>query len=284
MNSAQKEINIGKNVKIGGRHPFFLIGGPCVIESESHVFSIAEAAKKICDNLGIPFIFKASYDKANRSSINSFRGPGLQEGLQILENIKNTLSVPVLSDVHGTHQIDKAARVLDVIQIPAFLSRQTDLVVEAARTQKPLNIKKGQFLSPHDMKNIVEKALSQNNPNIILTERGTSFGYNNLVVDIRSIPIMKRFGYPVVIDATHSVQRPGEEGTHSGGDAEFIPTIARAGIAAGADGAFLEIHDNPEQALSDGPNSLILNDLQKLLASLLRIKKALDGKSQKHEV
>jgi len=278
MNIGGSEVKIGKNIKIGGDNPLFLIGGPCVIESEEHALSLAKEIKKTCDDLGIPYIFKASYDKANRSSFDSFRGPGLAKGLQILEYIKDTLDIPVTSDVHENHQVERAAQILDVIQIPAFLCRQTDLVVEAARTKKPINIKKGQFLSPYDMKNIVDKVLSQDNQNIILTERGTSFGYNNLVFDVRSIPIMKGLGFPVVIDASHSVQKPGGQGTYSGGDAEFIPQIARAGTAVGADGIFIEIHDNPSSALSDGLNSLNINKLHDLLASLLRIKNSLNGK------
>jgi 2-dehydro-3-deoxyphosphooctonate aldolase (KDO 8-P synthase) len=235
---------------------------------------MAKEIKEICENLKISFIFKASFDKANRSSLESFRGPGLEQGLEILGFIKNELDIPVLSDVHETHQVEKASEVLDIIQIPSFLCRQTDLIVEAARTQKALNLKKGQFLSPYEMKNAVEKVRSQKNENIILTERGTSFGYNNLVFDVRSIPIMKRWGFPVVIDASHSVQKPGGEGSSSGGDAEFIPSVAKAGIAVGADGAFLEIHDNPAQALSDKHNSLNIKELQNLLSSLLHLNKA----------
>jgi len=273
MPIAAKEILINSKVKIGGTNPFFLIGGPCVIESQDHALFIAKETKKICEALQISYIFKASYDKANRSSISSYRGPGLESGLETLCSIKNELNVPVLSDVHETNQIEKAAQVLDVIQIPAFLCRQTDLIVEAAKTQKPLNLKKGQFLSPQDMKNVVEKVLSQGNENIILTERGTSFGYNNLVFDIRSIPIMKKWGFPVVIDASHSVQKPGGEGSFSGGEAEFIPYVAKAGISVGADGVFLEVHDNPSQALSDKLNSLNLIELRNLLTALLRLKK-----------
>jgi 2-dehydro-3-deoxyphosphooctonate aldolase (KDO 8-P synthase) len=271
-----KEILINEKVKIGGTNPFFLIGGPCVIENQDHAFFMAKEIKKICENLQISFIFKASYDKANRSSISSYRGPGAERGLEILRTIKDELLVPVLSDVHETNQIEKAAQILDVIQIPALLSRQTDLIVEASKTQKPLNLKKGQFLSPHEMKNAVEKALSQGNEKLIITERGTFFGYNNLVFDIRSIPIMKKWGFPVVIDASHSVQKPGGEGTSSGGEAEFIPYNAKAGVSVGADGVFLEIHDNPSQALSDKYNSLILKDLRNLLASLLRLRQARD--------
>ncbi len=275
MNTESKEINISEKVKIGGAQPLFLIGGPCVLEKEDHAIFLAKQIKKVCDNLGIPYIFKASYDKANRSSLASYRGPGFLDGLQILDNIKNTLNIPVLSDVHETNQVERAAQILDVLQIPAFLCRQTDLLVEAARTGKPVNIKKGQFLAPHDMKNIVEKISSQGNANILLTERGTSFGYNNLIFDVRSIPIMKNLGFPVIIDASHSVQKPGGEGAYSGGDAEFIPHIAAAGIAAGADGVFLEIHDNPSEALSDGHNSLILNKLEAVLRALIRVKNAI---------
>ncbi len=278
MNTKPKEINISEKVKIGGSQPLFLIGGPCVLESEDHAIFLATQIKTVCNNLGIPYIFKASYDKANRSSLASYRGPGYPEGLQVLDNIKNTLNIPVLSDVHETSQVEKAAQILDILQIPAFLCRQTDLLVEVARTGKPVNIKKGQFLAPHDIKNTVEKVLSQGNANILLTERGTSFGYNNLVFDVRSIPIMKNLGFPVVIDASHCVQKPGGEGTYSGGDAEFIPHIASAGIAAGADGVFLEIHDNPPKALSDGPNSLNINNLEDLLRILMRVKNAIHNK------
>ncbi len=271
-----KEILINEKVKIGGTNPFFLIGGPCVIENQDHAFFMAKEIKKICEDLQISFIFKASYDKANRSSISSYRGPGAERGLEILRTIKDELLVPVLSDVHETNQIEKAAQILDVIQIPALLSRQTDLIVEASKTQKPLNLKKGQFLSPHEMKNAVEKALSQGNEKLIITERGTFFGYNNLVFDIRSIPIMKKWGFPVVIDASHSVQKPGGEGSSSGGEAEFIPYKAKAGVSVGADGVFLEVHDNPSQALSDKYNSLLLKDLPNLLTSLLRLRQARD--------
>lgn len=272
MPTAAKEIRIDDKIKIGAGNPLFLIAGPCVIENRDHALFLAREIKIICAKLRIPFVFKASYDKANRSSIQSYRGPGLEEGLEVLKHIKEELLIPVLSDVHETWQIEKAAMVLDVIQIPALLSRQTDLITEAARTQKPLNIKKGPFLSPGDMKNVIEKVLSQGNEKIILTERGTSFGYHNLVFDVRSIPIMKSFGYPVAIDASHSVQKPGGEGASSGGEAEFIPTIASAAISAGADGLFLEVHDNPAKALSDKYNSLIINKLQYLLPALIELK------------
>lgn len=272
MPTSVKEIRIDDKIKIGAGNPLFLIAGPCVIENRDHALFLAREIKIICAKLRIPFVFKASYDKANRSSIQSYRGPGLEEGLEILKHIKEELSIPVLSDVHETWQIEKAAMVLDVIQIPALLSRQTDLITEASRTQKPLNIKKGPFLSPGDMKNVIEKVLSQGNEKIILTERGTSFGYHNLVFDVRSIPIMKSFGYPVAIDASHSVQKPGGEGASSGGEAEFIPTIASAAISAGADGLFLEVHDNPAKALSDKFNSLIINKLHDLLPALIELK------------
>lgn len=275
MPTVSKEIRINSKVKIGGLNPLFLIGGPCVIESQGHAFLMAKNIKGVCEKLKVPFIFKASFDKANRLSLHSYRGPGLERGLEILLKIKEELRVPVLSDVHETNQVKKAAEVLDVIQIPALLCRQTDLILEAAKTQKPLNLKKGQFLSAHDMKNAVEKVLSQGNEKVILTERGTAFGYNNLVFDIRSIPIMKDWGFPVAIDASHIVQKPGGQGTSSGGDREFIPYMAKAGVSVGADGLFLEVHDNPEKALSDKHNSLILNELEELLATLLRIKGAI---------
>jgi 2-dehydro-3-deoxyphosphooctonate aldolase (KDO 8-P synthase) len=274
-----KSVKISKDVTIGGETALFLIAGPCVIESEEHALYLAREIKKISEKLKLPFIFKASYDKANRSSVKSFRGPGLKKGLEILMRIKQELSVPVLSDVHETSQVGRAAEVLDVIQIPAFLCRQTDLIVEAAKTLKPLNLKKGQFLSPQEMKNAVEKVLRQGNDRIILTERGTFFGYNNLVFDIRSIPIMKSWGFPVVVDATHIVQKPGGRGEASGGEAGFIPDVVRAGVAVGADGIFLEVHDNPVRALSDGPNALIINKLEGILHSALGIKRTLSGEN-----
>jgi len=274
MFTASKEIRISPGVSIGGPGRFLLIAGPCVIESRKHSLAIARRIQNICRKLKIPFVFKASYDKANRSSLRSFRGPGMVKGLEILREIKSELGIPVLSDVHESAQIEKAAEVLDIIQIPAFLCRQTDLLLAAAKTQKPVNIKKGQFLSPHDMKNAVEKIESQGNKKIILTERGTVFGYNNLVVDIRSIPIMKTLGYPVVIDASHGVQKPGGRGPASGGDQEFIPYIAKAGMSVGADGLFLEVHDDPATALSDKHNLLNIKELEGLLRVLLKLKKA----------
>lgn len=274
MPIVSKEIEIAPKVKVGGKGPFFLVAGPCVIESEEHSLRLAREIGRTCAVLGVPFIFKASFDKANRSSGGSFRGPGLEEGLAVLRTVKKEAGVPVLSDVHEVCQVERAAEVLDVIQIPALLCRQTDLLLEVARTMRPVNIKKGQFISPNEMRNAVDKVLSAGNDKVMLTERGTVFGYNNLVFDVRSIPIMKRWGYPVIIDASHSVQRPGGEGLSSGGDAEFIPHVARAGMAVGADGLFLEVHDNPGAALSDKNNSLIINKLQELLAGLCRIREA----------
>lgn len=277
MPTASKEIAVGPKLKAGGANSLFLIAGPCVIESAEHAFGIARTLKSLADRLRIPLIFKASYDKANRSSLSSYRGPGLKTGLEILRAIRTELGLPVLSDVHETNQVSKAADVLDVIQIPAFLCRQTDLILEAAGTGKPLNLKKGQFVAPQDMRLAVDKALSRGNDKILVTERGSSFGYNNLVVDMRAIPIMKAWGFPVILDATHSVQRPGAQGTSSGGDPEFVPTLARAGVAAGVDGVFLEVHDNPPLALSDGANALKLDELEPLWSSLVRIRAALEG-------
>jgi len=272
-----KEIKIDERVTIGGKGPLFVIAGPCVLESEEHALFIARKTSAVCARLGLPYIFKASFDKANRSSLKSYRGPGLEKGLDILGTVKKEVGVPVLSDVHETWQVGRAAEVLDVLQIPAFLCRQTDLIVAAADTGKAINLKKGQFLSPQEMENVVAKALARGNDRLMLTERGTFFGYHNLVFDVRSIPIMRRLGFPVVLDATHIVQRPGGKGEVSGGEAEFIPVMVRAGVAAGADGLFLEVHENPERALSDGHNSLIINNLEDILKSALRIREALDG-------
>ncbi len=274
MPTASKRFSVAPGVEAGGPGPFLLVAGPCVLESEAHAVFLAREIAAVCAPLGVPYVFKGSFDKANRSSGSSFRGPGLEKGLAILATVKKETGVPVLSDVHETAQADRAAKVLDVLQIPALLCRQTDLVVAAARTGKPLNIKKGQFLAPADMRNVLDKALGTGNERILLTERGTSFGYNNLVFDVRSIPVMRSWGYPVLIDASHSVQKPGGEGTRSGGEAEFIPHVAKAGLAVGADGLFLEVHDDPRKALSDKSNSLILKDLKGLLATLLRIRAA----------
>jgi len=255
--------------------PFFLVSGPCVIEDEAVTLRIATRLKELTDNLGIPFTFKASYDKANRTAITSFRGPGIQDGLRVLAKVKETLGVPILSDVHRISEVATAAQVLDVIQIPAFLCRQTDLLLAAAKTGKPVNVKKGQFLAPWDMINIVEKIRSVSSVQPMITERGVMFGYNNLVVDFRGIQIMQQTGCPVVFDATHSVQLPGGAGTRSGGQREFAPVLARAAIAAGADGVFLEVHEDPDKALCDGPNSLPLDQLPALLVQLKAIKTAL---------
>lgn len=277
MNTENREIAITEGLRLGGANPLFLIGGPCVIENEDHALRMAESIQAVCIDLGVPFIFKASFDKANRSSIQSYRGPGLKKGLSILEKVKKQAGVPVTSDIHEPSQAEAAAEVLDIIQIPAFLCRQTDLLLQAARTGKPLNIKKGQFLAPWDMANVIEKVRSAGNSRILLTERGTTFGYNNLIFDPRSIPLMKQWGFPVIIDASHSVQKPGGLGTASGGDSRLISCIARAGVGVGADGLFLEVHDEPAKALSDGPNSLILKDLNNFLTTLMRIREALGG-------
>jgi 2-dehydro-3-deoxyphosphooctonate aldolase (KDO 8-P synthase) len=262
--SSVNEVKAG-NVKIGGDKPLVLIAGPCVIEDEKSTLALAEKIKEITVKAGIPFVFKASYDKANRTSIDSFRGPGLDEGLKILSRVKNDIGVPVISDVHKIEEVEPASEVLDILQIPAFLCRQTDLLVSAARTGKTVNVKKGQFLSPSDMFSVVEKLKSEGNPNIILTERGSSFGYNNLVVDMRSFIIMRDIGVPVFFDATHSVQLPGGRGNASDGDRRFVLPISRAAAALGIDGLFLEVHESPEDALCDGPNSLRLSDLKMLL-------------------
>jgi len=259
--------------------PFFLISGPCVIENPRHPAQVAARLKKITGELGIPFVFKASYDKANRSSLGSYRGPGIERGLDILAGVRAKHGVPILTDVHEVEQVERAATVADVLQIPAFLCRQTDLVMAAARTGRIVNIKKGQFMAPWDMKGIVEKAAASGNPKIMVTERGFSFGYNNLVVDMRSFPAMRTFGYPVVFDITHSVQRPGGLGDRSGGDAHFIDTLGPAGVAAGVHGLFMEVHENPASALSDGPNAYRLGRLPRLLKRLLHIHAATANKA-----
>jgi 2-dehydro-3-deoxyphosphooctonate aldolase (KDO 8-P synthase) len=263
------------NISIGQGFQLVLISGPCVIENYEMTFKIASFLKELTDQLNIPFIFKASYDKANRTSIHSFRGPGLTEGLKILERIKSELDLVIISDVHRIAEIADAARVLDIIQIPAFLCRQTDLITEIAKTGKPLNIKKGQFLAPWDMINVVEKVTASGNRQILITERGTMFGYNNLVVDFRGIKIMQDSGWPVIFDATHSIQLPGGAGKSSGGQREFASTLANAAVAAGANGVFMEVHPDPDNALSDGPNSLKLDDLYELLSRLKAIRKSL---------
>lgn len=265
-----KVITIGK-IKIGDKNPFVLIAGPCILESKPFALKLAEDLKMITHEAGVPFIFKASYDKANRTSLKSFRGPGLIKGLEILSEIKQKLGVPVLSDVHQVSEVEPAAEVLDIIQIPAFLCRQTDLIVAVAKTKKVINVKKGQFLAPWDMAPVIKKIEAQGNTKILLTERGVTFGYNNLVTDFRSIDIMAKTGYPVVYDATHSVQQPGGQGERSGGDSKYVPLLSRCAVAAGVNALFLEVHPNPKQALSDGPNSLALSSLKNLLIELKQI-------------
>jgi 2-dehydro-3-deoxyphosphooctonate aldolase (KDO 8-P synthase) len=269
---------MGRSIRLGGARlgggGLFLIAGPCVIENPRHPGEVAARLKDIAGELGIPLIFKASYDKANRSSAGSFRGLGMERGLEILAKVRARFGVPILTDVHEVAQVEAVARHVDVLQIPAFLCRQTDLVVAAARTGKIVNVKKGQFMAPWDMKGVLDKAASTGNRKIMVTERGFSFGYNNLIVDMRSFPTLRSFGYPVIFDVTHSVQRPGGLGDRSGGDAHFIDTLGPAGVAAGVDGVFMEVHENPARALSDGPNAYELGRMEPLLRRLLRVKAA----------
>ena len=280
MNALTHEVRVG-SITIGGGRPLVLIGGPCAIENEKHALMTAERLAVIAADHGVPFIYKSSYDKANRSSVGGYRGPGLVEGLRILRRVRDALGVPVLSDVHQVEEVGPAAEVLDVLQIPAFLCRQTDLVVAAARTGKPVNVKKGQFLAPGDMKNVVDKVLSAGNRDVLLTERGTSFGYHNLVVDMRGLLQMCALGYPVVFDATHSVQLPGAGGDRSGGERQYVPALARAAVAVGIDALFMEMHEDPDRTLadgrplSDGPNMLKIDDLPPLLRELLAIARAI---------
>ena len=262
-----KLVTVGK-VKIGGGNPIVLIAGPCVIESQNHVLNTAEKIKRAASDADIPFIFKASYDKANRSSIDSFRGPGLIKGLQSLETIKQQLNVPVLSDVHTEEEIEPASQVLDVLQIPAFLCRQTNMIIKAAKTGCSVNVKKGQFMAPWDMKNVVDKLSHSGCKKILLTERGFTFGYNNLVVDMRSLVLMRDLGYPIIFDATHSLQLPGGKGNKSGGQKELIPDLVRGAVAVGCDAIFMEVHPNPDKAKSDGPNMLKLSKLPELLKQI----------------
>jgi 2-dehydro-3-deoxyphosphooctonate aldolase (KDO 8-P synthase) len=260
-------VPVGK-LKLGAGHPLFVIAGPCVIESERHTLMMAERLAGVARRLRIPYIFKASFDKANRTSLRSYRGPGLERGLQILARVKREIGVPVLTDVHEPAQVAPVAEVSDVIQIPAFLCRQTDLLLEAGRSRAVVNIKKGQFLSPWDVRHVVEKVASQGNERILVTERGSTFGYNNLVVDIRGLAIMRDFGFPVILDVTHALQLPGGEGEKSGGQPQFIGALARAGVAAGVDGVFMEVHNRPERALSDGANALPLRQFEALARNL----------------
>ncbi len=270
-------IKLGQ-VTIGGKRPFILIAGPCVIESKAGAKAIAVKLKRITDKLGVPFIFKASYDKANRTSIDSYRGPGIVEGLKILNEIKKELNVPVLSDVHGVDEIDRAAEVLDIMQIPAFLCRQTDLVVKVAKSGRVANVKKGQFLAPWDMKSVIKKIEHSGSKKILLTERGASFGYNTLVTDFRSLDVLSQFGYPVIFDATHSVQQPGGRGDTTGGERKYVPLLSRCAVAAGCDGLFMETHPDPDKALSDGPNMVPLDKMEGLLKELMEIDRIVKGK------
>lgn len=265
-------VSVG-NIKIGAGQPLALLAGPCVLEGFERSLKIGRGIKEITERLGIPYIFKASFDKANRSSYAGFRGPGLEEGLKMLQAIKDELQVPIVSDIHCATQVEAAAKVLDVIQIPAFLCRQTDLLYTAARSGKVINVKKGQFMAPKDMLNVVTKLLEAGNPNILLTERGASFGYNNLVVDMRSFPIMRSFDYPVVFDATHSVQLPGGAGTCSAGNREYVEYLTRAAVGTGVDALFMEVHDNPKEALCDGPNMVYLDKLEDILRDAVAIDK-----------
>jgi 2-dehydro-3-deoxyphosphooctonate aldolase (KDO 8-P synthase) len=267
-----KIVNVGQ-IKVGGGSPLAVIAGPCVIESKEAALRHAGALKEKADRAGVPYIFKSSYDKANRSSVNSFRGPGLRKGLEILAEVKDKIGVPVLTDVHEIDQVAAVKEVADILQIPAFLCRQTDFVLAVARSGRVVNVKKGQFLAPWDMRNVLDKILSTGNDQVVLTERGASFGYNNLVSDMRSLVVMRELGYPVMFDATHSLQLPGGLGNASGGDRKFIPALARAGVAAGVDALFMEVHEDPDQAMSDGPNSLKLEDFE----GLLKIVKRLDN-------
>lgn len=264
-----------QDIKIGGGNPLVLIAGPCVIESESGVLDAAKKIKDITSRLGVPFIFKSSYDKANRMSLESYRGPGPKKGLEILRKVKQKLKIPVLSDVHCREEVDAASGVLDVIQIPALLCRQTDLIVAAAKSGKVVNIKKGQFMAPWDIQPVIRKAESTGNKSILITERGFSFGYNNLVSDLRSLSIMRGFGYPVIYDATHSIQLPGGKGVSSGGQREFVSGLSRAAVAFGCDGLFLEVHITPDKALCDGPNMINLKELEILLKQVKSIEKSL---------
>jgi 2-dehydro-3-deoxyphosphooctonate aldolase (KDO 8-P synthase) len=258
------EVRIGK-IRIGKGNPLVLIAGPCVIENEEIVFFTAKSLKEICDSLGMALVFKSSYDKANRTSGSSFRGPGIERGLEILNDVREKFSIPILSDVHSVDEVKPASEVLDALQIPAFLCRQTDLILSSSQTGKPVNIKKGQFLSPWDVKNIIEKFTSTGNQNLLITERGTSFGYNNLVVDFRGFPVIQALGYPILFDVTHSLQLPGGRGDSSGGQKEFAPPLARAAVAAGVHGLFVEVHPDPEKALSDASTMIPLGQVKGLL-------------------
>ena len=272
-----KEVVLNDEIKFGAGHPFVLLSGPCVIESEEHAIKMAKKIKKITDELGIPYVFKSSYDKANRSSIDSYRGPGLERGLEILKRVKDEVGVPVLTDVHTVEQAKIAGEVIDILQIPAFLSRQTDLVTAVGETGAIVNVKKGQFLAPWDIDQVVEKIESTGNERILLTERGVSFGYNNLVVDMRSIPRMRETGYPAVLDATHSVQLPGGAGDSSDGERKYVPYLTRAAVGVGIDALFMEVHDCPGDALCDGPNMVQVDELKDILAEAQQIDEIVKG-------
>lgn len=269
------QAQITDTLTIGTNQPLALISGPCVIESEDFTLKMADAIREICDRLGISYIFKSSFDKANRTSVSSFRGHPLEHGLAILQRVKTEIGVPVLTDIHESYQASSVAEVVDILQIPAFLCRQTDLLLAAAATDCAINVKKGQFLAPWDMKNVVKKLESGGAKNILVTERGTSFGYNTLVVDFRSLPQMRQLGYPIVFDATHSVQMPGGKGSSSGGQREYVPYLARAAAAIGVDALFMEVHENPDNALSDGPNMVPLAKLEGILKQILTIREGL---------
>ncbi len=260
---------------VGGDSPLLIIAGPCVIENEDVTFHTAERLKNICRSLSLPFVFKSSFDKANRTSVNSYRGPGIDRGLRILSDVRTRFNIPVISDIHSIDEIKPAADVLDALQIPAFLCRQTDLLLAASKTGKPVNVKKGQFLAPWDVKHIIDKVLSTGNHDIFITERGTSFGYNNLVVDFRAFSIMRSLGYPVIFDVTHSLQLPGGQGSSSGGQREFAEPLARAAVAAGVDGLFFEVHPEPDKALCDGQNMIRLDDVEDILKTVKAIKESL---------
>lgn len=276
---AAKNVTVS-DIDIGAGHPLVVIAGPCVIESREAALRHAERLKATADKVGVPYIFKASYDKANRSAINSYRGPGLEDGLEILAEIKRKVGVSILTDVHESEQVPAVAEVADILQIPAFLCRQTDFVIAVAKSGKVVNVKKGQFLAPWDMRNVIEKIVSTGNDRVLLTERGVSFGYNNLVSDMRSLVIMRDLGYPVVFDATHSLQLPGGLGHASGGERKYIPALARAGVAAGVDALFMEVHEDPDRALSDGPNSLPLNEFEGLVRTVKEIDELVKGLSK----
>ncbi|HEX6440431.1 MAG TPA: 3-deoxy-8-phosphooctulonate synthase [Candidatus Binatia bacterium] len=273
-----KPVQIG-NFKIGAGQPLAVIAGPCVIESQESALRHASLLKQAADRAGVPYIFKSSYDKANRSSGDSFRGPGLEQGLEILAEVKRKVGVPILTDVHESAQVGPVQQIADVLQIPAFLCRQTDFVIAVAKSGKVVNIKKGQFLAPWDIGNVVEKILSTGNDRVLLTERGVSFGYNNLVSDMRSLVWMRELGYPVIFDATHSLQLPGGLGHASGGERKYIPALARAAVAVGIDALFMEVHEEPDQALSDGPNSLALKEFEKLIRAVKQLDELVKGSS-----